>query len=275
MSRLDGKVAFITGGARGQGRELAVTFARAGADAVVCDIPGRPFDGAYPLARGDDLRETERLVCETGRRCLVVEADVRSQAELDAAVALALERFGAIDVLLANAGVLHERPFWEISDDEWSTEIGVNLTGAWHSAKAVAPSMIERRTGVILFTSSVMAIQGGANAAHYVASKAGVVGLMKSIAAELAPYGIRVNALLPGGVDTPMSYHGTGGAEREAYLARTRSWYALRGHAAMPASAVASAALWLTAEGDYVTGTTLVIDGGGSLLPRSNPTAAE
>jgi len=271
VARLDGKIAFITGGARGQGRAIAVRFAHEGADIVICDVPGRRFEGRYPLAAGADLEETAAMVEAAGGRCVAETADVRSQAELDAVVERASKALGPIDVLVANAGVLHEGPFWTLSDEAWSTTIDINLTGAWHSAKAVAPAMIARRRGVMLFTASVMAIDGGLDAAHYVASKAGMVGLMKCVAAELAPYGIRANALMPGGVDTTMSNRDVTGPERDAYLEGTRSWYALPDMTAMPASAVADAAAWLASdEAEYVTGTSLVIDGGRGILPRVN-----
>ncbi len=279
MGRLQEKVALVTGAARGQGRAIAVKFATEGADVVACDVEPAQSLARYRTASEEDLLETRRLVEKTGRKCLAETADVRDQAALDEIVRRSLDTFGGIDILVANAGILAEKPFWEISDAEWSNVIDVNLTGAWHSAKAVAPHLISRQTGNIVFTSSVMALEGGVNAAHYVASKSGVLGLMRTVAQELCGYGIRVNAVLPSGVDTPMGFNpepkpgfeGKVEAERKAYLERSRSWYALRGRMALPPAAIADAITWLVSdEAQHVTGIELVVDGGHRILPRLN-----
>jgi NAD(P)-dependent dehydrogenase (short-subunit alcohol dehydrogenase family) len=199
---------------------------------------------------------------------------------LDAAVAHGIEQFGKIDILIANAGVLHSKPYWEITEQEWDDVIDVNLSGAWHSAKAVARHMISRLTGTIVFTSSIRGLEPGMNSAHYVASKHGVLGLMKAVAMELAPYGVRVNAVLPSGVHTPMGDNpaerarivGHEGATPDEYMEASRRWYALRGRTALPPSAIADAMMWLVSdEASHVTGIQLIVDGGSSLLPRANP----
>ena len=207
MGMLDGKVAFITGGARGQGRAHAVTCAREGADVIIIDILDQLPTVAYKLAAQADLDETVRQVRAHGRRALAVKADVRSQKELDAAVAAGIAEFGGIDILIANAGIWTLGSFWELTDEQWEEMIAVNLTGVWKSAKAVTPHMIGRRTGSIVIIASVNALEAGQFTAHYVAAKHGLIGLMKNIALELAPYGIRCNAISPGAVKTPMTSH--------------------------------------------------------------------
>lgn len=149
------------------------------------------------------MRQVEAL----DRRVVAVDADVRDQGALDAAVARGISEFGRIDILIANAGIWTQAPFWEITDQQWDKMIGVNLTGVWKSAKAVAPHMIERRSGSIVITSSANGIEPGRNYAHYVTAKHGVIGLMKNIALELAPYGIRCNSINPGAIRTPMTDH--------------------------------------------------------------------
>src|SRR6201996_2689610 len=142
-----------------------------------------------------------------GRRVIAVQADVRSQKQLDAAVAAGIAELGKIDILIANAGIWTQGSFWELTDEQWDEMIGVNLTGVWKAAKAVAPHMIERRSGSIVITASVNALEAGQYTAHYVAAKHGLIGLMRNIALELAPYGIRCNAISPGAVKTPMTNH--------------------------------------------------------------------
>ena len=161
MGMLDGKVAFITGGARGQGRAHAVTCAREGADVIIVDVIDQLPTVAYKLATQADLDETVRLVEAHDRRAIAVRADVRSQEQLDAAVTAGIAEFGKIDILIANAGIWTLGSFWELSDEQWDEMIGVNLTGVWKAAKAVAPHMIERRAGSIVITASVNALEAG------------------------------------------------------------------------------------------------------------------
>ena len=280
MGRLDGKVAFVTGGARGQGQAIAAKLAGEGADVVIADI-GRGIDELeYSLASDADARETVALVEAAGQRCLPLIADVRDQAALDRAVAEGIDAFGAIDILVANAGIIDYKPFWEITDEEWETIVGVNLTGVWHSAKALATHFQERLTGAMVFTSSINGVEGGWNYAHYIAAKHGVLGLMKSVALELAPFGVRVNAVLPTVMDAANNNHPAGwervvgrrGATREDWLESTRSWHALRARGALPVSAVADAVGWLVSdEARHVTGLEMLVDAGHRLLPGVNP----
>ena len=206
MGTLDGKVAFITGAARGQGRSHAVTLAEAGADVVAVDID-RDIDSVfYPLARTEDLEETARLVEKEGRQALARTVDVRDSAALDAVVAEAIAAFGHIDVVSANAGIATSMvKTWEMSEADWQDVIDVNLTGVWRTVRAVIPPMIEAgRGGCIVLTSSLAGLKGYSNIAGYVAAKHGVNGLMRTLANELGPYGIRVNTVCPGLVNTDM-----------------------------------------------------------------------
>ncbi|CAM4188624.1 mycofactocin-coupled SDR family oxidoreductase [Nocardia ninae] len=204
MGNLDDKVAVITGGARGQGRAHAVALAAAGADIVVCDIAEQIASVPYPMSAEDDLAETAKLVEETGRRCVPLRADVRSQTEMNAVAQRAIDDFGHIDILIANAGIASNAPIAEMGDEMWQDMIDTNLNGVFHSIRAVLPHMIERRWGRIVATSSIVARMGVRNAGHYAAAKWGVVGLVKSVSLEVVEYGITVNAVLPGGVDTDM-----------------------------------------------------------------------
>ncbi|MFI9508459.1 mycofactocin-coupled SDR family oxidoreductase [Nocardia sp. NPDC052566] len=204
MGKLDDQVAVITGGARGQGRSHAMTLAAEGADIVICDIAAPIASVPYPLGTDDDLAETAELVEETGRRCVAIKADVRSRSEMDAVAERAVAEFGRIDILLANAGIASGAPIAEMDERMWQDTIDVDLTGIFHSFRAVVPHMIARRSGRIVATSSIVGRMGAAGAGNYVAAKWGVIGLVKTLALELVPHGITVNAVLPGGVRTPM-----------------------------------------------------------------------
>lgn len=205
MGRVDGKVALVTGAARGQGRSNAVRLAEEGADVVVLDACTDIDTVAYPLGTSEDLAETQRLVEATGRRCLSRVVDVRDQAALDLLVSDAVVEFGHLDIVSANAGIVSLTPTWHLSDDEWQNVLDVNLTGVFHTVRAVVPVMIEQgRGGAIVLTSSVAAIRASRNLGHYAASKGGVVSLMRALSNELGEHGIRVNTLNPGTVRTGM-----------------------------------------------------------------------
>jgi SDR family mycofactocin-dependent oxidoreductase len=204
--KLDGRVAFVTGAARGQGRSHAVTLAEAGADIVAVDLVKDIDSAPYPLGTADDLAETERQIRALGRRVLVRAADVRERSELDVVVAEACETFDGIDIVCANAGI---GPFfhktWELPEGEWQDVLDVNLTGVFHTIKAVVPPMIERGCGgSIILTSSLAGLKGYSNIAAYVAAKHGVNGLMRTLANELGPHRIRVNTVCPGLINTDM-----------------------------------------------------------------------
>ena len=204
MGKLDGKVALITGGARGQGRSHAITFAREGADIVICDLAAQIETVPYQMSNTDDLNETVKLVQEQDRRCVAMQADVRDSAQIKSVVDTALAEFGQLDILIANAGIVAPVPLVDISDQAWSDMVETDLTGVFKSIRAVAPHMIERRSGRIIATSSMVGRTGVPGLAHYVAAKWGVIGLVKSAALEFGQYGITVNAVCPTNVDTNM-----------------------------------------------------------------------
>lgn len=279
MGLLDGKVVLITGGARGQGRAHAVVSAREGADIAIIDIEKQVDSVSYPTARKEDLAETARQVEAHGRRALSISADVRSQTQLDDAVARTINEFGKIDVLIANAGIWTVGDFWSLSEDTWDDMIDINLTGVWKSAKAVAPHMIERQTGSIVITSSVNGLEPARNFAHYVAAKTGVVGLMQSIALELAPHGIRCNAINPGVIKTPMTnqtngwnmFAGHDHGTEEDLMAGGYHFNALKGTSFLPPEVIANTALYLNSDlAAAVTGVTIPVDAGHMILPGFN-----
>jgi len=281
---LAGKVALVTGAARGQGRAHALTLARHGADIIAIDIAEQIDTVAYPLSTPDDLAQTASAIEALDRRVVSVQADVRSQEQLDAAVREGIAQLGQIDILIANAGIWALTPFWKLSEAQWSDMIDTNLSGIWRSAKAVAPHMIERKSGAIVMTSSVNGLEPGAGYAHYVAAKHGVIGLMRNVALELARYGIRCNAICPGAIDTGMinwqgaydMFAGHPGGTREDLMAGGRAFHALKGSAMLDPQVLADAALWLVSDGAAaVTGVALPVDAGHLLLTGSNPSPVE
>jgi SDR family mycofactocin-dependent oxidoreductase len=202
---MDGKVALITGAARGQGRSHAIRLAEEGAEIIaldVCtDVETVPYSGATP----EDLAETVKLVEELDRRIVAREADVRDLGALQTVVEEGISEFGHIDVVCANAGIGTYAPALEMDVEMWETMIDINLTGVWKTIKAAVKPMVDRNQGgVVVITSSVAGIFGFANLAHYSAAKHGVVGMMRVLAQELAPYMIRVNTVNPTSVNTPM-----------------------------------------------------------------------
>jgi SDR family mycofactocin-dependent oxidoreductase len=281
MGLLDGRTALITGGSRGQGRAHAVTCAREGADVIIVDITKPTTDVPYALAGPEDHAETVRQVEALDRRILAVDADVRDQSALDDAVTRGIAEFGGIDILIANAGIWTQAPFWELTDQQWDEMIGVNLTGVWRSAKAVTPHMIERRSGSIVLTSSTNGIEPGRNYAHYVAAKHGVIGLTKNIALELAPYGVRCNAISPGAIKTPMTDHqgawdmfaGHEGGTEADMIEGGYHFAALRNTTFMDPQVIADTALYLNSHlAAKVTGATIPVDAGHLLIPGVNAT---
>jgi SDR family mycofactocin-dependent oxidoreductase len=203
---LTGRVAFVTGAARGQGRSHCVRLARAGADIVALDAcaPVAEHNG-YAPSTASDLAETVRLVENEGRKVLAREVDVRDAEGQLRLAADAMEQFGRLDIVVANAGVLNWGRLWEISAQQWQDTLDVNLTGVWNTIKAVVPVMIAAGNGGSIITiSSAAGIKAVPGCGHYCASKFGVVALTNSLAVELGEFGIRVNSVHPYGTDTPM-----------------------------------------------------------------------
>jgi len=201
----NGKVVAITGAARGQGRSHAVRFAEEGADIIAIDICQDIEGIPYGLATEEDLEETVRAASVHGTRVLSAVADVRDPAAIQEAIDQSAKALGALDIVSVNAGIAPAFvPASDIGDDLWNAVIAVNLTGAFYTARAAVPHLRSRGGGSIIFTASVAGVQGMANLGAYVASKHGVVGLMKTMAIELGAENIRVNAVLPTSVPTPM-----------------------------------------------------------------------
>jgi SDR family mycofactocin-dependent oxidoreductase len=202
--QFQGQVALITGGARGQGRSHAVAFAREGADVALIDLCRDLPTVDYPLSSAADLDETARLVEKEGRRCLALTADVRDGGAMETAVARVVEELGRLDVLVANAGVTGGAPIQVAGVEQWNDVIDINLSGVFNSLRAAAPVMVDQRYGRIIAISSMMGRGTTGGMGAYTASKWGVIGLVKSAAQDLAPFGVTVNAVAPGTVDTPM-----------------------------------------------------------------------
>lgn len=203
MGALDGRVAFITGGARGQGRAHALALAAEGANVVIADAP-RPMNLTYPLGTEDDLRATAKEVEELGGLCLPIPMDVRDADAVAAAVDETTSTLGSLDVLVANAGIVSTGPLDEVTDEIWHQLVDTNLTGVFHVLRAVIPVMRRQRFGRIVVTSSMGGRMGIPELGAYNATKWGVIGLAKSVALEVAKEGITVNVVCPTTVHTPM-----------------------------------------------------------------------
>jgi SDR family mycofactocin-dependent oxidoreductase len=206
--RLEGKVAIITGAARGIGRATAVAFAREGAAVIGIDIAGAVSATLeVEPATGDELDQTGRSVEAAGGKWLSYRLDQRDLPALRSAAEKAVQVFGKIDILFANAGIQSFKPILEMEDADWHDQIDVNLTGTCNAIRAVAPHLVKNGGGRIIVTSSTQGRHGTKFGAAYSASKWGIIGLMKSAALELGQYGITVNAVIPGLIDTPLTRH--------------------------------------------------------------------
>src|SRR5580698_316400 len=265
--RVAGKVAFITGAARGQGRSHAIRLAQEGADIIAVDLAGQIGSVPYPMATPDDLAETVKEVEALDRRIVANQAVVRDEAALKAAFEAGVAELGPVDIVLANAGIapmaLGEEPH-----GAWQDVIDVNLTGVFNTVETAVPSMIERGAGgAIVLTSSTAGINGIGGPSRgglgYTASKHGVVGLMRSYANTLAPHPIRVNSVHPTGVRTPMVVNEV----MQQFLASDPSLSNAMANA-LPVDLVepvdiSNAILWLVSDdARYVTGVTLPVDAG-------------
>ena len=205
MGRVEDKVALVTGAAHGQGRSHALRLAEEGADIIALDLC-RPFDSVpYPMGTAAELAETAALVEKLGRRVVTAEVDVRDYDPLAAAIQAGVDELGRLDIVSPSAGIINYAPVEQLSDAMWDEVVDVNLKGVWHTCKAAIPHLrAGGRGGAIILTSSVAGLQGWENQSHYVASKHGVVGLMRAMAKELAKDSIRVNTVHPTSVNTDM-----------------------------------------------------------------------
>lgn len=279
MGRVEGKVAFITGAARGQGRSHALRLAEEGADIIAVDIDQQVPSSWCPTATAEDLTETVRLVEERDRRIIARTADVRNLSALESVVAEGLAEFGRLDIVCANAAIAGSGTVWEFTEQQWQEMIDIDLTGAWKTVKAAIPSMIEKGNGgSVILTSSGAGLAALPNMGHYVAAKHGVVGLMRALAVELAPHNIRCNSLHPGFVSTPILHNphvyqlftGTEGASQSDAASSMLPLNALK-IPWLDAIDLSNAVLWLASgEARYVTGTTQVVDAG-ALFPFKIP----
>jgi SDR family mycofactocin-dependent oxidoreductase len=260
---LEGKVAFITGAAHGQGRASALALAREGANIAALDVARPlPYPG-YALGTKSELDSLAEACRTLGVDCLTYSADVRDDSAVATAVRDANAELGRIDILFNNAGICAYGLAHELTEDAWDAMLGINLKGAWLVARRVMPLMMAQKSGVIVNNSSVAGLRGMARLSHYAASKWGLVGLTKSWAIELAPFGIRVISIHPTGVNTPMN-HGLAGleglspqqiAERSAGNLRPVPW--------VEPEDVAAAVVFLASEkARYITGSEFLIDAG-------------
>ncbi|ABG99676.1 (+)-trans-carveol dehydrogenase (plasmid) [Rhodococcus jostii RHA1] len=277
--RLADKVAFITGAARGQGRSHAERLAEEGADIIAVDICGEVgrTTNFYPAATEEDLAETVRLVEKHGRRIIAYTADVRDFTALEAGLSSAVAELGRLDIVAANAGIFQfgvEVP--DIPVDDWRDVIDVNLTGVFNTCKAAVPHIVDgRRGGSVVITSSDAGVKGFARFGHYVASKHGVIGLMRTLTMELAPHSIRVNVVAPTNCNTDMIQNDAvwklfrpdrENPTFEEFAEASSTLLALPEPWVEPAD-VSNALLFLASdEARFITGVTLPVDGGSAAI---------
>jgi SDR family mycofactocin-dependent oxidoreductase len=272
---VEGKVALITGAARGQGRAHAVRLAEEGADIVAIDVCQAMPTIPYEAATEEDLDETAILVQKLGRRIVALQADVRDFDSLKAAVDEGVTTLGKLDIVVANAGVMGSlAKAWELTEEDWNVTIAINLTGVWHTVKAAIPHMIAfGNGGSVIIISSMAGLRGIANIANYSAAKHGLVGLSRTLAKDAGEYGIRVNTVHPGSIPTKLLLHDTlyrvfrpdlANPQLEDCLEAFDRFNILPDTFQQPED-VANAALWLASDlSRMTTGTTLTVDGGGA-----------
>lgn len=273
--RMAGKVAFITGAARGQGRGHALRLAAEGADIIAVDRCAEVDSPPYPMPTEADLAETAREVEKLGRRIVSRVADVRDFDGLQAAFDAGVAELGRIDVVVANAGIVSFGRTWEFTAQQWQEMIDTNLTGVFHTAKVAIPTLIEQNEGgCLLFTASIAGTKGIQTVGHYTAAKHGVVGLMRTLANELGPHGIRVNTINPTNVNTamirhPAMYETLSASDAEATLENAEATMRSMNVLSTPwveVSDVSNAVAFLASdEARFVTGAAFPVDAGAAV----------
>jgi SDR family mycofactocin-dependent oxidoreductase len=271
--RFEDRVVFITGAARGMGRAHALAFAREGARLVLCDACRQYGSVPYPLARPEELVSVAEEIERIGRPVIAAQVDVTDLAGMQELAGRAEREFGPIDVVVANAGLYSFASSWEMSEEQWDETVDVCLKGVWITCKVCIPQMIARRVGKIICISSTAGVKGMANLAHYVAAKHGVIGLVKTLAIELAPYNINVNAVCPTSVDTMMCrnqmlydvFAGGPGPEAtyEHMLELMNQMNLFSDRNLLPPEDVSKVVLWLASEeARHLTGCAVPVDAG-------------
>ena len=272
-TRFSEQVVFITGAAHGMGRAHALAFAREGAKLVLCDACRQYTTVPYPMAQPEELASLATEIAEMGRPVIAKQVDVTNLAAMQALQEQARQELGPIDIVVANAGLYSFAPSWELSEEQWDETVNVDLKGVWITCKVCIPAMLLRRSGKIICIASTAAVKGMANLAHYVAAKHGVLGLVKTLAIELAPYNVNVNAVCPTSIDTAMCrnqalydiFAGGPGpqATEEHMLALMNQLNLFPDRDLLPPEAVSAAVLWLASnEAHHITGCALPVDAG-------------
>jgi NAD(P)-dependent dehydrogenase (short-subunit alcohol dehydrogenase family) len=242
--RLENKVALVTGGGQGIGRAIAEAFSREGADVAIAEINA---------VTGQDAAQA---IQSEGRRCLYVACDVAKKADIDRMVACVIEHFGRIDILVNNAGIHIAQPFLEVTEEVYDRTLDTNLKSQFFCAQAVARHMVARRRGKIINISSVSAEIADPGASHYCVGKGGTRMLTRAAALELAPHNIQVNSIAPGTIKTALPWYDT--EECVEYCKK----FVPAGRFAMPHEVTGAAVFLASDESDYVTGSSVTIDGG-------------
>ena len=266
---LNGRVAFVTGAARGIGRAIALALATAGADVAVADVHLEPFDGErwYRLRERVSGPEedvpTAGAVADLGRRAMAVAVDVADPDAVSAAVARCADELGPVDVLVNNAGIVNNiAGIGEMTPEAWQHELQVNLSGMFHTVRAVVPGMAARGWGRVINLASIAALTPGLGQPAYTASKAGVIGFTKAVAQEFGPGGVTANAILPGLIATPL-VRSMPAHLRDHYIARTPV-----GRLGEPADIGALAVFLASPAAGFISGTAIPCDGGVSNAAR-------
>jgi len=272
-SHFQDRTVFITGAAHGMGRSHALAFAREGARLVLCDACRQYETIPYPLATPEELASLTYEIEALGRPVIAEQVDVTNLSAMQALAERARTELGLIDIVVANAGVYSFAPSWELTEVQWDETVNVCLKGVWITCKVAIPHMLDRRSGKIICISSTAGQKGMANLAHYVAAKHGVLGLVKTLAIELAQYDINVNAICPTSVDTAMCNNqalydifagGPGpNATHEYMLQLMNSLNLFPDRNLLPPEAISNVVLWLASEeARHMTGCVLPVDAG-------------